>query len=137
MTDNPMNRARRCLARNRKGLPCMAPALRGKERCRLHGGHSTGAPSGNRNAWKTGARSAGTEEALRYLRAVERVVSPPKGKSRRKGVTMKTEELPQDPEFGELFERWQQEGMPAIARVRESRPADFVRLIARLVRDVD
>jgi hypothetical protein len=34
--------APRCGARNRRGLPCQAPALRGKSRCRLHGGHSTG-----------------------------------------------------------------------------------------------
>jgi glucans biosynthesis protein len=33
--------AARCGARNRRGLPCGAPALRGKRRCRLHGGHST------------------------------------------------------------------------------------------------
>jgi hypothetical protein len=59
--DNPLNReprrpgrlkngnrsgnpelAPRCGARNRRGLPCQAPAVRGKRRCRLHGGHSTG-----------------------------------------------------------------------------------------------
>ncbi len=34
--------APRCGARNRRGAPCQAPALRGKRRCRLHGGHSTG-----------------------------------------------------------------------------------------------
>jgi hypothetical protein len=34
--------APRCGARNRRGLPCLAPAMRGKARCRLHGGHSTG-----------------------------------------------------------------------------------------------
>src|SRR5262245_56270482 len=34
--------APRCGAKNRRGLPCRAPALRGKSRCRLHGGHSTG-----------------------------------------------------------------------------------------------
>jgi hypothetical protein len=38
---NP-NAAPRCGARNRAGCPCRAPALRGKLRCRLHGGHSTG-----------------------------------------------------------------------------------------------
>src|ERR1051325_3772649 len=35
-------RAPRCLARNRRGQPCMRPAGRGKARCNLHGGHSTG-----------------------------------------------------------------------------------------------
>ena len=35
-------RAPRCLARNRRGLPCMRPALKGKTRCNLRGGRSTG-----------------------------------------------------------------------------------------------
>jgi glucans biosynthesis protein len=41
--------ARRCGARNRAGSPCECPALRGRSRCRLHGGKSTGAPRGNQN----------------------------------------------------------------------------------------
>ena len=36
-------KAPRCGAKNRHGEPCAAPAMRGKRRCRLHGGHSTGA----------------------------------------------------------------------------------------------
>jgi hypothetical protein len=32
----------RCGARTRAGCPCRAPALRGKLRCRMHGGRSTG-----------------------------------------------------------------------------------------------
>ena len=38
---NP-NSGPRCGAKNRHGLPCRAPALKGKRRCRLHGGLSTG-----------------------------------------------------------------------------------------------
>ncbi len=34
--------APRCGARNRRGLPCMAPALRGRKRCLRHGGLSCG-----------------------------------------------------------------------------------------------
>lgn len=34
--------ARRCGAKNRRGLPCARAALHGKARCRLHGGLSTG-----------------------------------------------------------------------------------------------
>jgi hypothetical protein len=55
MTDNPMclvtlmNAAPRCGARTRSGTPCQAPAIRGKERCRLHGGRSPGAPKGEMN----------------------------------------------------------------------------------------
>lgn len=50
---NPAN-APRCLARNRRGSPCQSPAMRGKKRCRLHGGHGSGAPPGNQNAFKHG-----------------------------------------------------------------------------------
>ena len=40
---NPLlNQSPRCGARTRAGCPCRAPALRGKARCRLHGGASTG-----------------------------------------------------------------------------------------------
>jgi hypothetical protein len=36
-------KAPRCGAKNRRGQPCACPAMRGKRRCRLHGGRSTGA----------------------------------------------------------------------------------------------
>lgn len=35
-------RARRCLARNRSGAYCMRWAVRGKKRCKLHGGTNVG-----------------------------------------------------------------------------------------------
>ncbi len=35
--------APRCGAKNRLGEHCAPPAIHGKRRCRLHGGHSTGA----------------------------------------------------------------------------------------------
>lgn len=34
--------APRCGARTRRGTPCQCPAIRGRRRCRLHGGRSTG-----------------------------------------------------------------------------------------------
>src|SRR5690349_19011622 len=34
--------APRCGAKTRRGTPCQCAALRGKRRCRLHGGRSTG-----------------------------------------------------------------------------------------------
>ena len=40
---NP-NSAPRCGAQTRKGTPCMAPAVRGKRRCRMHGGKNPGRP---------------------------------------------------------------------------------------------
>ncbi len=36
------NVAQRCGARTRRGTPCQCPAMRNKQRCRLHGGASTG-----------------------------------------------------------------------------------------------
>jgi hypothetical protein len=40
---NPgLHLAPRCGARTRAGCPCRAPAIRGKLRCRMHGGRSTG-----------------------------------------------------------------------------------------------
>jgi hypothetical protein len=57
-------KAPRCGARNRQGEPCRAPAMRGRKRCRLHGGKSTGArtKAGIQRIraahWKHGARSA-------------------------------------------------------------------------------
>lgn len=62
--------APRCLAKTRKGTACQAPAVRGAKRCRMHGGKGSGAPKGNRNAWKHGARSAETCAAARLLRGL-------------------------------------------------------------------
>ena len=46
----PMHLAPRCLARTRKGPPCQAPNVKGKKRCRMHGGaKGSGAPTGERN----------------------------------------------------------------------------------------
>ena len=46
----PSLRARPCKARTRAGAPCRGPAVRGKERCRMHGGGGgSGAQPGNRN----------------------------------------------------------------------------------------
>ena len=54
-----MNRASRCGARTRGGSPCRSPAVRGRRRCRMHGGAAgSGAPPGNRNAWRHGGRTA-------------------------------------------------------------------------------
>ncbi len=55
MNGNPMQRvtnepislrdAPRCGARTRHGKPCQSPILKGKRRCRMHGGaHGSGAP---------------------------------------------------------------------------------------------
>jgi len=47
------HRSPRYGARTRRGSPCQPPAMP-NGRCRLHGGLSPGAPTGNRNALKHG-----------------------------------------------------------------------------------
>ncbi|WP_457940829.1 hypothetical protein [Mesorhizobium sp. 10J20-29] len=42
--------------------------MKGRRRCRMHGGTNPGAPKCNRNAWKHGGRSALAIKAARYLR---------------------------------------------------------------------
>ncbi|HAD86506.1 MAG TPA: hypothetical protein DCG48_04005 [Rhodospirillaceae bacterium] len=68
----PMDNAPRCGAKNRQGKPCQSPAMRGKKRCRLHGGKSPGAPLGNQNALKHGYYSAEAIEARRMTRRLLR-----------------------------------------------------------------
>lgn len=64
----PMNLAPRCGAKNRQGKPCQSPAMRSKKRCRLHGGLSTGAPKGNKNALKHGLYTAVARAERRTIR---------------------------------------------------------------------
>jgi hypothetical protein len=72
----PMLATPRCGAKTRAGRPCVSPAVRGKRRCRMHGGApGSGAPLGNKNALKTGryTRKAKAEhkkilEILRHAR---------------------------------------------------------------------
>jgi hypothetical protein len=48
---SPMLASPRCGAKIRAGGSCRSPAMRGKRRCRMHGGApGSGAPRGNRNA---------------------------------------------------------------------------------------
>lgn len=45
----------RCGALTRHGAPCKAPSVRGKRRCRMHGGApGAGARAGNKNRLKHG-----------------------------------------------------------------------------------
>ncbi|WP_447754275.1 HGGxSTG domain-containing protein [Sphingopyxis fribergensis] len=55
----------------RNGKACQSPAVKGKKRCRMHGGaKGSGAQPGNRNAWKHGLRSAAVQTDLRQMRAL-------------------------------------------------------------------
>lgn len=62
-----------CGAKTRSGKPCQSPGM-ANGRCRMHGGPSTGAPKGNRNAWKHGAYSANTLAAVRMVKAMAQFV---------------------------------------------------------------
>jgi hypothetical protein len=85
LTSNPMDQSRvmaqlenirtaqRCGARTRAGGACQCPAIRGRNRCRLHGGRSTGAPKGNANGnFTTGEFTAEAIEERQWLRSVVR-----------------------------------------------------------------
>jgi hypothetical protein len=52
--------APRCGAKTKSnnGTPCRCPAIKGKTRCRVHGGASSGAPISNTNALKHGDTTA-------------------------------------------------------------------------------
>ena len=78
-SNNAMQPARladapRCGARTREGGECRSPAVRGRQRCRMHGGTNPGAPTGNRNARKHGGYSASAMAAARYLKMIARLV---------------------------------------------------------------
>jgi hypothetical protein len=64
----PMARSHRCGARTRNGHPCRSPAVRGKRRCRMHGGAAgSGAPMGNQNALRHGHYTTGAIAERRSL----------------------------------------------------------------------
>jgi hypothetical protein len=66
-----LRRAARCGAKTRAGAPCRRPAIRGRGRCRLHGGASTGAPRGLKNGnYKDGNWTADAAAERRWLRSL-------------------------------------------------------------------
>jgi hypothetical protein len=73
-----LRRAPRCGARTRKGTACRSPAVRGKARCRMHGGaRGSGGPCGERNGNYRHGRY--TEENLLRIQAVRRLVREARG----------------------------------------------------------
>src|SRR5437899_2097250 len=63
-----MSQVSKCGAKTRAGSPCRRPPVRGRKRCRLHGGLSPGAPRGSRNGNYTNGEW--TREALEERRWV-------------------------------------------------------------------
>jgi len=67
----PMLASLRCGARTRRGDACRAPAVRGRKRCRMHGGAAgSGAPRANRNARKHGLFTADAIAERRRIQAL-------------------------------------------------------------------
>lgn len=67
-----MREAPRCGAKTRQGTSCQAPAIKGKARCRMHGGKGSGAPLGNQNAFKHGLYTADSLDLRRHVNALMR-----------------------------------------------------------------
>lgn len=68
-----MRAAPRCGAKTRAWGACQCPAIRGRNRCRLHGGRSTGAPKGSANGnFTTGEFTAEAIQERQWLRSVVR-----------------------------------------------------------------
>ena len=65
----------RCLAKTRKGTPCQNPVVTDRNRCRMHGGKSTGPRTAEGKArvaaanTKHGRRSKAHAEKVRYIHA--------------------------------------------------------------------
>ena len=80
--DNPMDQdverrlrnlrgAPRCGAKTHCGAACQRPAIRGRRRCRLHGGLSPGAPHGGKNGnFRNGNWTVEAIEERRWLRSL-------------------------------------------------------------------
>jgi len=61
----------RCGAKTRCGDACRSPAVRGRKRCRMHGGaQGSGAPRANQNARKHGRFTGGAIAERRWIQAV-------------------------------------------------------------------
>lgn len=78
MTINPMDQetrlnnirsAARCGAKTRAGGQCQCPAVRGRMRCRIHGGLNPGAPRGKANGnFKDGFWTAQATEERKWVK---------------------------------------------------------------------
>src|SRR3974390_3670660 len=73
---------KRCGAKTRNGRPCLSPVVKGRKRCRMHGGaHGSGAPRGERNGnYRHGLYTADAiaeRKAVRaWLRSVRTLPGP-------------------------------------------------------------
>ncbi len=74
-----LSKAPRCGAKTRAGTPCQQAAMRGKQRCRMHGGGSTGprTPEGmermRRSKIKHGLKTKEAREVRKAIRELNRL----------------------------------------------------------------
>ena len=85
---------RRCLAKTRRSMSCQKAALKGRNRCRLHGGCSTGprTPEGKARSiaahTKHGLRSKAHVEKVKAINAELRRLPDEREKTLRKGAAL-------------------------------------------------
>lgn len=71
MSDYSFMDSPRCSANTRRHTPCKSPAVRGKKRCRMHGGaKGSGASNGNKNAIKHGFTSKEVVEIKKAVKSI-------------------------------------------------------------------
>lgn len=64
--------SKRCEAKTRSGTSCKSPAVKGKVRCRMHGGaKGSGGQVGNRNAFKHGLS---TREMINHRKMINQML---------------------------------------------------------------
>jgi glucans biosynthesis protein len=69
--DAPMHDAPHCGAKDRAGMPCQSVPMKGRKRCRVHGGLSPGAPRGHKNGnYKDGYWTREAVEERRFIRSL-------------------------------------------------------------------
>ncbi len=72
--DHPMHISPRCGARTRSGHPCRSAAM-SNGRCRMHGGASPGAPTGERNGnYKHGRYTQAAVEERKIIAELVRLL---------------------------------------------------------------
>src|SRR6266508_1783211 len=126
----------RCGARTRKGAACRSPAVRGRHRCRMHGGaKGSGGPPGERNGRYTEGRfTKAAKQAARERQQAAR--------ERRRAVGVATAMVRhfvdviegREEETPAFAAQWEAEGAAAIETFRKGNPAGYVRLVLGLCR---
>jgi hypothetical protein len=84
LTLSQPSHASRCGASTRAGTPCRRAPIRGRKRCRLHGGFSPSVPRGTENGnYTNGEWTAEAIEERRWLRSLVRAFAKDRSMSNR------------------------------------------------------